>query len=382
MYSEAPNLTEVCRWLVLWALPALALAAAAAWLVNLPAARAARARFFLDALALGLRAGHSPERALAEIADTRDLSLGARFHIVAAWIRGGLRLSDALDRTPGFVAPPIAGILRAGAETNNFSAAIAAARRATQLPDAQLRAGLSCQIIILFILNPLILITLPFYMAKVLPVLAEITAAFAVDEPAAMTFLRANAGAIFILQLLSIAALYAAAVFYVGGNRFTRWLEAGLFPIGAWVALRIPWKRKRIFRDFSASLAMLLDSGVPEERAMQLAGDATANEIFQQRAVRAIAELKAGASLASALGLLDPPREFIWRLQNALRRKGSFARAIDGWITTLDAEANAEEQTAADWVTTILVITNGIITAVIIAAVMQAVYSISLAAIR
>lgn len=382
MYSEAPTLTEACRWLVLWAMPALAIAAGAAWVVNLPAARAARARFFLDALALGLRAGHSPERAVTEISETRDLSLGARFHMLAAWIRGGLRLCDALDRMPGFVSPAIAGILRVGAEAGDVRGAVAAARRATQLPDAQIRAGLSCQIVILFILNPLILATLPFYIAKVFPVLNDIVTAYGARPPRAMAFLEAHATAIFCFQALSILALYFAAVFYVGGNRFTQWLEAGLFPVSAWVALRVPWKRKRVFRDFCASLAMLLDAGSPEERALRLAAEATANAILQRRAAVALAELKAGGTLVDALDLIDPPREFVWRLKNALRGRGNHTQAIEEWLAGLDAEANAQEQSAADSLTTILVVANGIITAVIIGAVMEAVYSFSLMAIR
>jgi type II secretory pathway component PulF len=382
MHSEAQSLTEICRWLCLWALPTLAIAIGAAWLVNLPAARLDRARFFLDALSLGLGVGHSPERAITEISNTRDVSLGARFHMLAAWIRRGLRLPDALDRMPGFLPAPMVGILRAGAEAGNLPGAIAVARRATTLPDAQLRAGLSCQIVILFILNPVILATLPFYITKVFPILGDILSGYGAKAPWGFAIVGNHATAIFIFQALSIASLYAAAVFYIGGNRFTRWLEAGIFPISAWLALRIPWKRKRLYRDFSTSLAMLLDAGLPEERALQMAADATANELFQQRASEAIAELKTGAAFTSALQTLDPPKEFAWRLTNALQRKGRFADAIEGWLVTLEAEATAQEQSAADILTTLLVIANGIIIAFVIGTVMEAVYSFSLHSIQ
>ena len=59
-------------------------------------------------------------------------------------------------------------------------------------------------------------------------------------------------------------------------------LHAGGLPLPPWVAngprtgihrLRfwLPWRRKRMQRDFSAMLALLLDSEVPEQKAVSLA---------------------------------------------------------------------------------------------------------------
>ena len=38
---------------------------------------------------------------------------------------------------------------------------------------------------------------------------------------------------------------------------------------------RLPWRRKRFQRDFSAMLAVLLDAEVPETEAVGLAAEAT-----------------------------------------------------------------------------------------------------------
>jgi len=376
------ELLPVLRWFCLWALPTFAITAVVALLLNLPALRMERARFFLDLLNLGLRRGQSPERAIVDASETRDPALGARFHLLAAWIRSGVSFVEALQLLPSLAPHRIAAMLGAGAEAGVLPGALRAALRTTRFADPQARAAISCQIVMLFILNPLILIALPYFLLKVFPVLGEISAGFGKAMPDTMAFLLAHSRGIFIGQIASIVFLYLSAVIYVGGNRFTRWIEAGLFPLSAWVALRIPWKRKRLQRDFAAMLALMLEAGIPETRALELAGDATGNEIFQGRVHAAIGKLREGATFAAALETLDPPGEFSWRLANALRRKGEFTAALEGWFDALDAEADAQEQAAGDFISTGLVIGNGLAVGLIIAAVMQCVYGFSMLPIR
>src|SRR5437762_331000 len=67
------------------------------FLLTLPMRRNERARFFLDLLELGLKQGRTPEAAVADAAASRDRSLGARFHLLAAHLETGMRLSQALE---------------------------------------------------------------------------------------------------------------------------------------------------------------------------------------------------------------------------------------------------------------------------------------------
>jgi len=130
--------------------------------------------------------------------------------------------------------------------------------------------------------------------------------------------------------------------------------------------LRLPWRRKRLQRDFSAMLALLLDAGVPESEAVQLAGDCTANRVMQRRAEQVRARLQRGIKLPEAIAALDESGELRWRLANALRRDGGFAAALTGWHEALDAKAFQSEQTAAQITTTGLVLLNGGIVACIV----------------
>ena len=127
-----------------------------------------------------------------------------------------------------------------------------------------------------------------------------------------------------------------------------------------WIALHLPWKRKRLQRDFSALLASLLDSGIPEEKSVQLAAEATANRAFQRRAESAIMELREGAVLAQALEKLDHSGEFQWRLRNASHSGPRFTLALHGWIESLDARAFQQEQFFSQLVSTSFVLLNGL----------------------
>jgi type II secretory pathway component PulF len=125
-----------------------------------------------------------------------------------------------------------------------------------------------------------------------------------------------------------------------------------------WAHLRLAWRRKRMQRDFSAMLALLLDAEVPEERAITLAAASTANSAFIRIGQDVVERLRSGIKLPDALGTLDVTGEFRWRLENGARGAGGFFRALKGWHESLSANAYRQEQAAAQTITTGLVLLN------------------------
>src|SRR5215831_14377275 len=75
------------------------------FLVTLPLRRNERARTFLDLLELGLKDGQTPEGAIIRAAASHDRALGVRFHLLAAHLEGGRRLSDALGQVARILPP-------------------------------------------------------------------------------------------------------------------------------------------------------------------------------------------------------------------------------------------------------------------------------------
>src|SRR6266571_1180926 len=84
------------------------------FLLTLPMRRNERARLFLDLLELGLKEGRTPEAAIGGAAASRDRSLGARFHLLAADLESGMRLSRALEQVPRLLPPQIRAMLKTG----------------------------------------------------------------------------------------------------------------------------------------------------------------------------------------------------------------------------------------------------------------------------
>lgn len=171
-----------------------------------------------------------------------------------------------------------------------------------------------------------------------------------------------------------LLACYGSALFLFGGTRFVSWLQAGVRPLrdwSDWLFLHVPWRRKRLQRDFSAMLGLLLDAGLPEERALRLAALSTANGIFARRAGQAAARLGQGAKLTEAVQLLDDTGEFRWRLRNGAHGARGFFAALAGWQASLDAKAFELEQAAAQALSTGLVLLNAASVALVAAGVFQ-----------
>lgn len=122
----------------------------------------------------------------------------------------------------------------------------------------------------------------------------------------------------------------------------------------------MPWRRLRMQRDFSTMLALLLDDGVPEAKALRLAAGCAANVRCRAAADRAVHELEQGARLPEAVRDLGGAGEFGWRWRNAAVRGHGFAAALAGWHEALAAKAFQRQQAASQLVSTGFVLLNGV----------------------
>ena len=358
-------------YVLLGLVPLVAILYVLYFLLTLPMRRAERGRMFLDLLELGLREGRQPEAAILEAAATHDRSLGARFHLLAAHLEQGLRLSQALARVPRLLPLQVQAVIHAGERLGDLAKVLPACRLLLRDSISQVRSALNYYVLVSFTVTPFTIFIPLVLKVKVLPSFKAVFEGMApgLQFPAFTRLVFATDSLVITAQCALLGLVWLATLAYLGGPRLRYWFGL-VMPGGEGfldrLHLLLPWRRKRLQRDFSAMLAVLLEAGVPEAEALTLAGEATANSVIRRRAAKAVNLLQQGTKLPEAVRVLDDSGEWRWRLANGLGRAGGFVRALAGWHDALDAKAFQLEQTAAQVATTLLALFNGLIVAGIV----------------
>lgn len=113
---------------LVWIDLALCLIFLAHYLLTLPMRRSERARLFLEIIEAAINQGRPVEETLISVSHSGDLSLGVRFHLVAAWLERNFSLSDALAKEPRFLPPQVTAILMAGQKIGDLRKVLPACR--------------------------------------------------------------------------------------------------------------------------------------------------------------------------------------------------------------------------------------------------------------
>ncbi len=338
------------------------------YFITLPMRRNERTRMFLDLLELGLKDGQTPENAIRGAATSNDVALGARFHMLAAHLDDGKRLSEALDAVPRFLPPQMVAMLKTGERIGSIQKVLPACRRLLNDGVSQTRGALNYVLILTFVVSPAAIFIPLMIKVFIIPKFKEVFYSMLEGSrfPALTTFIFNSGHLLILAQIIVIIGTWFLLFAYVGGPRVYAWSRVVLGGLPDWLHICMPWRRKRLQRDFSAMLAVLLDAQVPESDAVGLAAQSTANSIVQRRAKEVQARLASGVKLPEALRALDNDGELQWRLSNALHRGGGFLGALNGWHDALDSKAFQQEQTAAQITTTGFLLFNGFIVACIV----------------
>jgi type II secretory pathway component PulF len=365
MFDFSSFLVGLFWYAVLVLLPGGTFALLLHFLLSLPMQRRDRALFFLDLVETALDRGQNIEQAVLSAAEVRDRSIGFQFYLFAAHIESGARLGEALDKAPGFLPPQVNVILRAGEKLGDLKKVLPACREVLQAPPDTVRTTVQYMVAILMLFAPIACFMIWLIATFVIPKFREVAAGANVRLWSLTDFVFTHTSWFIAFEAAVFLTLLAVAAIYVGGPGLVRFFRSRGFPLVDWIAWRVPWKRKRLERTFSAMLAVLLDGGVPEAEAVRLAGDCTANEICRHRAAQVLAALERGVKLDEAVRLFDDSGEFHWRLTNAGHANGGFLNALRGWHEALDAKAFQQQETAAHVLTSGLVILNGVLVGLI-----------------
>jgi len=321
--------------------------------------RQERARCFITLLEIGLRQGRTIEQTILSLTKRRVREMGVFFHLLAAWLERGVRLSAALEEVPRFLPAQVNAMLAAGETIGDIGKVLPACRATLKDAASGALTGVNSLFTLLFV-SPIGPLVVWFFSISVVPKFLEIGKD--------MGFTGRLPGHPFFQWGLWVGIVTTVAwlVFWLAtlltgeGNWLGRALGLSRSRLGQRFSQLVPWRRKRMQRDFSVMLGLALDSGVPEEQALHLAADSTASFCFQERAEKAAQALRQGAKLTDAVRLVDDSKEFQWRLTNAAASPSGFSSALAGWHESLEARAFQQEQVASQGITTSFVFLNGL----------------------
>ncbi len=316
-----------------------------------PIQRRERVRFFLYLLAQAEESGQSIEQIIISLSKGGEQPLGPQFDRVARHIESGLNLPEALAREPGCLPAQVVAIYKVGHETGDVSMILPVAQENHRENGESVFSGLIYHIIVLSIAVMIVGILMTYVIPKFKAIFADMLEPGEVLPEFTMLVLKIsdtiknNAAALFIPLLLLLGVWFYC--------KKKGWLDA------FW--LLMPWRRKRLQRDYSRVLALLLDSGVPEEKAIELAAQSTSNRTIKKRARKVIASLQSGMGLTEAIKLMDDSREFQWRLTNALQTDGKFVDSLSGWHQSLSARADRQHRSFASLIEATMILLLGLI---------------------
>jgi type II secretory pathway component PulF len=363
---------DIVFWTIFIMAPLIAGIFIAYLCVTAPARRNERARLFLDLLETALRGGKSIERTIVEISDTHDRIVSVHFHLLAAHIEEGARLEHALVLTPRFLPGSVAEVIKIGARENTLEKLLPAARAMLTDVNSRMRGAMHYVIAFLVVVIPAMSFFLPMLSIFIWPKIKQILEDFEAPPPkfTMMVFENAANGAIVHIIFIGILTiLFLMALAYVFGPRLAKPARFIFGSLPDRLAMMLPWRRYRAHRDFTAALAILLDANVQETHAIRLAAQATANDLFIQRADLVIVKLESGVPLPEALKKIEPNKEFQWRWTSALRAGKDFFAVLRGWHESLETRAFQREQAAAHLITSSIVLMNGVLVGTIASAV-------------
>ena len=363
--------------LVLGILPLVIAGGMGYLLLSLPLRRQERARLFLELVENGMRAGRSPAQTVLSAASTGDAVLGARFHLVAAYLETGLPLGEALRRVPRFLPPRVTALLEVGEQVGYPAKVLPACRRL--LPDARASAQGALNYVItagllVFPAAPAVLGVLTLF---VFPKFRVLFHEFGDSSPGLTSWVMDWGESLAQLCGLLSLVLYLIMLAYVAGPRLRAFWPALADRLDWW----IPWRRMRMQRDAAGLLGDLLDAGLPEESAVALSAQGTGSGLMQWRAVRTVEQLRNGHPLPVAVRRMDDSGELAWRLENARNSPGGFRPALAGWMASLDARSYQRQQGLTHLLTTSVVLFNGLVVGLVVVGIFQALISVLDAAV-
>jgi len=319
-----------------------------------------QSRYFINALDMADRRRIPYEQALIKLADYGERNLGLHFHVLAEWLRSGLKLHEALPLAPKLLPQPIQTLVVFGSEKGLLTKLIPFAQRSLQeLTDRS--ANKRNEIFGLLTISVALFGVIGMLSYLVLPKFEAIVADMLPHHTVLLNHLYAHRNW-FLFGHAFVITLMAVGFFFMIGGSANHAYTANRLPRLSDLASRFfPWQRIRQEQRFGRMLATLLDEKVPEDVALKVAVAFAASPRFQKRVDACLADLRAGKGLIESLRHVGLGGDFKFRMRAAHESGRPFAEALNDWFDALHVRAQKHERAVTEAGSTCFTIYNAAI---------------------
>ena len=329
----------------------------------------------LQEFSILLRAGLNVERALvAMLAMTDKASVKAAIQKLLEGLRGGESLSIAMKRAERLFPDALRKLVSAG-EASGRLADVMTRLATTQARSKDLSDKFVSAMIYPVLLVVVMIAVLVMIFTVVLPRLEPLFAqsGAALPWPAAVLLGISHFLSDFGIGLVIGIIGALAALLYVTRQPWTK-LALDQRALKARFLLRIPQHYQAA--QFCRNMAMLIDGGLPLNRALEVAQEAITNSYIRHRLVAVIARVKHGRTLKSALEEAAVFPRVTLEFVSVGEETGRLGSMLNEAADILDRDV----QTKLDRLSALLLPTVTIVLGIIVAGIMSGVVSGILAA--
>jgi type II secretory pathway component PulF len=283
-------------------------------------------------------AGLTLDRSFTVLAEqAENTALKDVIEAVQTEVRGGLALSQALERYPRHFPPMVVNMIRAGELTGQLGEVL---ERLAQFAEReqQRRAQILSAMVYPAVLLSVALSTLVFLLTFVVPRLSGVFDDLGAALPLPTRILLAMTAA---LTSGWWAILGAGALLWVGFRAY-RGTEAGAYQLDR-LTLRVAvlgkvW-RKVVVARFARALGTLVAGGVPILEALRVAGQAAANRTLIRAAGELEERVKGGETISVAMRATGQFPPVLIHMTAVGEETGDLPRVLLRVAETLDGEA-------------------------------------------
>jgi general secretion pathway protein F len=332
-------------------------------------------------LALGLRvlgdlleSGLPVTRALHIFQDLSPRSWRGALPSISQSVREGNSLATALSSAPLEIPPLVIGIAHAGEAGAGIGPAILRAAdlcEATAETQAAVRSALAYPAVVAVAGVAAIAVLITVVLPRFAKILADLGQALPASTQIVLRIAEAGRASLvpIVVALLVVLALWRSWVHTDAGR--AQWHRALLE-----VPLLGSLRRGAATARMAASLAALLDSGVPIATAMNHAARASGDAEMEARLADAREKITGGQSLSRALEASRAASQTMIRLVRAGEESGRLSSMLSHAAKIEQKRVDQIVKTAVRMLEPILLLTFASIVALVAAALLQAIYSV------